>query len=66
VITDKNGVRYKEKRPLESYFSKIGDKPDRNEAVFQAYMDGHTQKSISRYLSLSDVMISIIVKKFRI
>ena len=66
VIRDEKGVRHEEKRPLVSYFTDIGDKSDRNEAVFRAYMDGHTQRSIAHYLGLSDAMISIIVKKFKI
>ena len=66
VIQDEKGVRHQEKRPLEQYFSDIPDKSARNRAVYQAYMDGHTQKSLSTHLGLSDAMISIIVKKFRI
>ncbi len=55
-----------EKKPLKSYFDPGMDKTQRNQAIYEAYRQGHTQKSIAAYLGLSDAMISIVVKKFRI
>ncbi len=61
-----NKAQQQEKRDLKSYFDKSMSKSDRNQAIFEAYRDGHTQASISKLLGLSDAMISIIIKKFRI
>jgi len=66
VIQDEKGVRHEKKRALESYFTDIADKSDRNQTIARAYLDGHTQRSIARHLGLSDAMISIIIKKFKI
>ncbi|SFV61822.1 hypothetical protein MNB_SV-10-90 [hydrothermal vent metagenome] len=67
IISIKNKeVQYKEKKALESYFDASMNKECRNKAVYEAYIDGHTQLSIAKYLDLSDAMISIIIKKFRI
>ena len=67
ILTFENKeVQDKEKKELESYFDASMSKEGRNKAVYEAYMDGHTQLSIAKYLGLSDAMISIIVKKFKI
>ncbi len=59
-------VQTEEKKELKSYFDNSMDKEHRNRAIYEAYMDGHTQLSISKELGLSDAMISIIIKKFKI
>ena len=59
-------VMHKEKKELEYYFDESMSKESRNKAVYEAYMGGHTQLSIAKYLGLSDAMISIIIKKFNI
>ena len=67
ILTFKNKeVQDKEKKELESYFNASMGKESRNKAVYEAYMDGHTQLSIAKHLGLSDAMISIIIKKFNI
>ena len=67
ILTMENKeIQDNEKKELESYFDESMNKENRNKAVYEAYMDGHTQLSISRYLGLSDAMISIIIKKFKI
>ena len=67
ILTMENKeVHQKVKKGLESYFDASMSKENRNKAVHGAYMDGHTQLSISKYLGLSDAMISIIIKKFNI
>ncbi len=59
-------VKHGEKKELAQYFEDGMSKADRNKAVHEAYRDGHTQAAIARYLGLSDAMVNIIVKKFRI
>ena len=55
-----------EKKPLESYFGPGMDRPRRNQAIHEAYRDGHTQRSIAAHLGLTDAAVNIIIKKFRI
>ena len=59
-------VKSEEKKELHHYFDSSMSKERRNQAIYEAYMDGHTQRSISKKLGLSDAMISIVVKKFKI
>jgi REP element-mobilizing transposase RayT len=66
VLVEEKSVKREEKKELSSYFYEGMDKKSRNRAIYEAYMDGHTQKSISKELALSDAMISIIIKQFRI
>jgi REP element-mobilizing transposase RayT len=66
VFVEEKSVKREEKKDLSSYFHERMDKKSRNKAVYEAYMDGHTQKSISKVLDLSDAMISIIIKQFNI
>lgn len=64
-IIDKK-VKQRSKKELKKYFDKSMNKERRNQVIYEAYRDGHTQLSISKELGLSDAMISIIIKKFRI
>ncbi len=66
VSVENKRVKHREKKELARYFDDGMSKADRNKAVYEAYRDGHTQASIARYLGLSDAMVNIIVKKFRI
>jgi DNA-binding transcriptional regulator LsrR (DeoR family) len=42
------------------------DKQRRDSAIVEAYKDGYTQASIAKAVGLSDAMVCMIVKKFRI
>ena len=42
------------------------DKIKRNNAIYQAYMDGYTQVDISKVVWISEAMICVIVGRFRI
>lgn len=64
-IVDKK-VKQRIKKELKKYFDKSMNKESRNQAIYEAYRNGHTQLSISKELGLSDAMINIIIKKFRI
>jgi REP element-mobilizing transposase RayT len=66
VLVEEKSAKREVKKELSSYFDENMDKKSRNKAVYEAYMDGHTQKSISEELALSDAMISIIMKQFKI
>ena len=66
VLVEDKFIKKEEKQDLSSYFDESMDKERRNNAVYEAYRDGHTQKSISKKLALSDAMISIIIKQFNI
>ena len=54
------------KRDLKSYFHKSMDRLRRNNAIYKAYRDGHTQAAIAKELGISDAMVCIVVKGFRI
>jgi len=47
---------------LDEHFIDIESKIDRNFAIVNAYIDGYTQADISKYLKLSNSLISKIVK----
>jgi len=64
-VEDKCAIR-EEKKELYGYFDGSMSKESRNKAIYEAYMDGHTQLSISKEIGLSDAMISIIINKFNI
>jgi REP element-mobilizing transposase RayT len=66
VLVEDKSAKHEEKKELSRYFDESMDKESRNQAVYEAYMDGHTQMSISKEISLSDAMISIIIKQFKI
>lgn len=66
VLVEDKSAKREEKKDISSYFDDMMDKQSRNNAVYEAYMDGHTQISISKELALSDAMISIIIKQFKI
>jgi REP element-mobilizing transposase RayT len=66
IEVEDNCVKSEERKELSYYFDSSMSKESRNQAVYEAYMDGHTQLSISKELGLSDAMISIIIKKFKI
>jgi len=59
-------VYHEEKKPLESYFDPSMDRTRRNHAIYEAYREGHTQKSIAKHLELTDAAVNIVIKKFRI
>lgn len=66
VLVEDKSAKREERQELDSYFYESMDRENRNNAVYEAYMDGHTQSIISKKLALSDAMISIIIKKFKI
>ena len=66
IVVEEKCVICEEKKELHNYFDDSMSKESRNRAIYEAYMDGHTQLSISKEIGLSDAMISMIIKKFRI
>jgi REP element-mobilizing transposase RayT len=65
-LSNGNTPVHSEKKPIESYFDPSMDKARRNQAIYEAYRDGHTQRSISKFIGLTDAAVSIIIKKFKI
>jgi REP element-mobilizing transposase RayT len=53
-------------KELDAYFDTSMDKQTRNNAIIEAYKDGYTQASIAKVIGLSDAMVCMIVKKFKI
>jgi hypothetical protein len=60
---DKNIVISKSKS-LNEYFAKTNSKKERNQAIYEAYLDGYPQIKIANYLGLSKSLISrVIIEK---
>ncbi len=55
-----NSVRVKEQTEISAYF-KRDDRGGRNAAVYRAFMDGHKQTEIARFLKISPAAISRII-----
>lgn len=66
IIIKDNETIVKCKKELSTYFIKGMNKKKRNISIYQAYIDGYTQASISKEVGISDAMICVIVKGFRI
>jgi len=57
---DKNIVISKSKS-LDKYFSETNSKKERNQSMYEAYLDGYPQIEIANYLGLSKSLISRII-----
>jgi REP element-mobilizing transposase RayT len=66
IIKSKDKVIEKQTKELDKYFDTSMDKQRRDSAIVEAYKDGYTQASIAKAVGLSDAMVCMIVKKFRI
>ncbi len=62
---DNKAVAQKRKK-LNAYFDRSMDKQKRNSAIVEAYKDGYTQVSIAKKVGISDAMVCIVIKKFKI
>ena len=58
----------RESKTLKEYFVGIDtfSKTERNEQVLRAYADGHTQTDIGKFIGISNVMVSKIIKRLRV
>ena len=65
-LGDRDHPVFSDKKPIESYFDPSMDKARRNQAIYEAYREGHTQRSIAKEVGLTDAAISIIIRKFKI
>ena len=54
-----------DKLPLSAYFDKHKQKYTKEEAIYTAIKDGYTQSEVARYLKLSNVSISKILKTYK-
>jgi REP element-mobilizing transposase RayT len=65
-LSDRAQPAHSIKNPLESYFDPSMDKMRRNQAIYEAYRAGHTQRSIAKHIGLTDAAVNIIIRKFNI
>jgi putative transposase len=56
------GFRIRCSMVFEEHFYDIQSNQERNTAIVNAYLDGHTQADIARYLNLSKSLISKVIK----
>ncbi len=66
IMKIKDKAVVENKRELSSYFDRSMDRPKRNSAIYEAYQDGHTQASIAKEVGISDAMVCVVIKAFRI
>jgi len=62
VIKSEEGIVMKRSQNLEAHFQEVNTKTERNLAIINAYLDGHTQADIAKHLNLSKSLISKIAK----
>ena len=58
----KDGIKISQSKEFEEHFTDIQNKKERNLAIINAYLDGYTQSSISKYLNLSKSLVSKVIK----
>ena len=57
-----DGIKISQSKEFEEHFRNIQNREDRNLAIINAYFDGYTQSSISRYLNVSKSLVSKVIK----
>jgi len=57
-----DGIKLAKLKKLEEHFLDIENNQDRDLAIMNAYLDGHTQVSIAKLLKLSTSLVSKIIK----
>jgi DNA-directed RNA polymerase specialized sigma subunit len=50
-------------KSLEEHFDLILGKKERNQKIYEAYLDGYTQTQIAKFLNISQATVSNIIKK---
>jgi len=63
VVRYKKNVNNKKHKNIEEYFSTILGKRERNQKMYEAYLDGYTQTQIANFLNISQATVSNTIKK---
>jgi DNA-binding NarL/FixJ family response regulator len=62
ILKTDNGIKLNKSKEFKEHFTDIQNKFDRNLAIINAYLDGHTQVDIANYLNVSKSLVSKVVK----
>ncbi len=63
VVSYKKNTSNKMHKSLEEHFDLILGKKERNQKIYEAYLDGYTQTQIAKFLNISQATVSNIIKK---
>lgn len=63
IIKNNNNLTYEKSKTLNEYFNNIKTIKQRDDNIILAINDGYKQSEISRYLNLSDSMVSKVFRK---
>jgi len=63
VVRYKKNINNKKHKSLEEHFNSIFGKKDRNQKIYEAYLDGYTQTQIANFLNISQATVSNTIKK---
>ena len=63
VVSYKKSINNKKHKKLQEHFDAILSKKERNQKIYEAYIDGYTQKQIATFLNISQATISNTIKK---
>lgn len=62
ILKTDNGIKLNKSKEFKEHFTDIQNKFDRNLAIINAYLDGHTQVDIANYLNVSKSLVSKVIK----
>lgn len=63
VVSYKKNLNNKKHKSLEEHFSTVLGKKERNQKIYEAYLDGYTQNQIAAFLNISQPTVSNSIKK---
>jgi len=63
VVSYKKNLNSKKHKSLEEHFETVLSKKERNQKIYEAYLDGYTQNQIATFLNISQATVSNTIKK---
>ena len=63
VVSYKKNIHNKKHKTLKEHFETVLSKKERNQKIYEAYLDGYTQNQIASFLNISQATVSNSIKK---
>ncbi len=63
VVSYKKNINNKKHKTLKEHFETVLGKKERNQKIYEAYLDGYTQNQIADFLNISQATVSNSIKK---
>ena len=63
VVSYKKNLNSKKHKSLKEHFETVLSKKERNQKIYEAYLDGYTQNQIATFLNISQATVSNTIKK---